>query len=78
MDTCETCRFFEPHDTPQDNETEGACRRAPPAMQGQMDLEALPVYWKCAAWPETFADDWCGEWMASQDDQAGQTCENEK
>ena len=62
MKICATCRFFAPHSETPDNSMDGICRRAPPALQGLMDLESLPVYWKCAAWPETFEDDWCGEW----------------
>lgn len=73
MKFCVTCRFFELHDQDSENGMDGVCRRASPFLQGLMNLEALPVYWNCAVWPETFENDWCGEWREKNTDSSDQS-----
>jgi hypothetical protein len=60
---CGTCRFWELHERGDitDLVPSGYCRRYPPVIalsNGDVDNES----W-CQATPETFDNDWCGEWQ---------------
>ncbi len=45
-ETCAVCRWW----------LSGLCRRFPPTVTPESDLE-----YRCSEWPVTAADDWCGE-----------------
>lgn len=71
--TCGSCRF---HDTDgfleiyvgcQTNAGVGLCRRVPPMPDVLRTITSLSSNWDWpiagnAIYPETAADDWCGEW----------------
>ena len=62
METCKTCKFWRDGNTDQvpDDEHVGDCRRYP---QGPDFTHKLPgIRWEWGH-PQTFTDDWCGEWM---------------
>jgi hypothetical protein len=57
---CASCLFWNNETQFGDEITWGFCRRYPP--RSGTDAEGDDV----ALWPMTVADNWCGEWKASQ------------
>lgn len=55
---CETCRFYEEEDK-DDVDAIGMCRaRSPQAT----------AYYRTGFWPIVFSDDWCGEYVAKEEE----------
>jgi hypothetical protein len=59
-ETCGNCRFWV---ASRNEEGEGTCHRHAPrcVMSGQMTEDGIDT-----VWPWVAAEDWCGEWEASE------------
>ncbi len=74
--TCATCRFWEPPDPGYLNISLGECRAQHPKRSGWWETGhgkmcddgqlRCPSRWR-AGWPETVADQWCGEHQERDD-----------
>jgi len=63
---CATCLHWRPETTGDKTIGWGQCRRMPPAMPPIQNDKLLHV----GVWPHTRESEWCGEWRASDSDDA--------
>lgn len=70
-ESCENCRFWEEWQEAdaENNRAMGICRRhAPRPRPFCLDNSgnSFPEYTDKTEWPNTFEDNWCGEWQAKR------------
>lgn len=55
---CVTCEFWDQRTSHKRARNAGLCRVNPPVKNGGDERDY--------GWPETFDEDWCGEWLAKE------------
>lgn len=61
--SCDACRYWWQEKVRRTAAGWGQCRRMPPSLPSDREDKLKLV----GIWPETEADDWCGEWQARDD-----------
>ena len=56
---CEECKYWQFIESLESGRSSGDCRISRPAYPGQVVKGDDDLQW--ARWPETFCDEWCGE-----------------